>query len=355
LVDHFRPASSEQTPAAVTQGEKPSTASADPITSAQDSVPPPPPPPPSEPEETEIGGDEIVQLQQQVGSGDLTGLRQAIARMRENREWQDRLFVIHRVIPKCQLHVLDQACEAEPQAADVFLLRCALFSHLAREARGKRTVEQTSDAQFGTAGRWLKEALREHERASELDPSDPTVHAIIMPPLVIFGDMRERLRDAYFKATRLAPNFLSPHLVMVNAESERWGGSHDKSLHVARGAMLGAPGDSAVCLFWAHILVWTHILAFDRDQPRARSYRKSPGILKELAQAFDTWTGGNYQPERSSVLYFHYPAFWFYVAGDRERLRKALSYTKGLFHESPWEMIGKAREVHAKAVKAAGD
>jgi hypothetical protein len=356
MVDHFQRPGGEQTPAATSEEDKPKTASADVAATARVSAPPPPPPPLPDGEEAEeryIGGEEIAQLRQQVRSGDLNGLRQAIARMRENQEWQDRLFVINCVIPKCQLHVLDQACEAEPLAADVCLLRCALFSHLAREARGTRTVEQTSDQQFGTAGRWLKEALREYERASQLDAADPTPHAIVMTPLVIFGDMRERLQDAYFKATRLAPNFVSPHLVMVNAESERWGGSHDKSLHIARGAMLGVPGDSAVCLFWAHILVWTHILAFDRDQAKAQSYRKSPGILKELAQAFDAWIGGGYQPSRSSVLYFHYPAFWFYVVGDRERLRKALSYTQGLFYESPWSMIGKAREVHAKAVKAA--
>jgi hypothetical protein len=353
LVEHFQQPVAEQSPPAASGDERPKAASADVVAAAQVSAPPSPPSPPPEPEEIEIGGEEIVQLQQQVSGGDLTGLRQTIARMLENREWQDRLFVIDRVIPKCQLHVLDQACEAEPQAADVVLLRCALFSHLAREARGSGTVEQTSEAQFGTAGSWVKEALREYERAGQLNPAEPTLHAIVMRPLVIFGDMRERLRDAYFKATRLAPSFVSPHFTMVTAESERWGGSHDKSLHIARGAMLGAPGDSAVCLFWAHILVWTHILGFDRDQAKAQSYRKSPGIVKELAQAFDAWIGGSYQPRRSSVLYFHYAAFWFYLAGDRERLRQALSYTQGLFCELPWAMIGNAREVHAKAVKAA--
>lgn len=305
--------------------------------------------------EPEIGGSEIAALQEQVAQGELGGLRSAIARMREQSDWQERFFTIDRVVPKCPLNVLDKACEAEPEAADVHLLRCAFFSYLASEMRGAKRADQTSDAQFYDAAHCIKDALRNQKRAIELDPKDPTTYAFVMRPLTIFGELQPNLRTAYQVASRLAPAFVMPHFLMVNAESARWGGSHEKSLIIARNAMLNArPGsDMAACLFWAHILVWSHLLTFDKDKAKAAAYRQVPGIKKELESAFDQWTGGGYQPRRSSIVYFHYAAFWFYAAADKVRLRKALELAQGLYYPRPWGVIGIARDVYAKALAAA--
>ena len=305
--------------------------------------------------EPEIGGSEAVELQQQVAAGDLKGLRAFAARTREQSDWQERFFMIERVIPKCALNVLDTACDAEPSAADLYVLRCAFFAYLASEMRGAKRADQTSDQQFYDAAHCIKDGLRDQKRASELDPKDPTAYVFAMRPLTIFAELRPRMQSAYNVVSKLAPAFVMPHFIMVNADSARWGGSHEKSLTIARNAMLNArPGsDMAACLFWAHILVWSHLLTFDKDKAKAAAYRQIPGIKKELENAFDQWIGGGYQPRRSSIVYFHYAAFWFYAAADKARLRKALELTQGLYYPRPWGVIGIGRDVYAKAVTAA--
>lgn len=305
--------------------------------------------------EPEIGGSEAIELQQQLAAGELKGLRTFAARTREQSDWQERFFMIDRVVPKCPLNVLDRACEAEPEAADVHALRCAFFSYLASEMRGAKRADQTTNEQFYDAAHCIKDALRNQKRAIELDPKDPTTYAFVMRPLTIFAELQPNLRAAYQAASRLAPAFVMPHFMMVNAESARWGGSHEKSLTIARNAMLNARSgsDMAACLFWAHILVWSHLLTFDKDKPRAAAYRQVPGIKKELENAFDQWISGGYQPRRSSIIYFHYAAFWFYAAQDKARLRKALEFTQGLYYPRPWGVIGVGRDVYAKALQAA--
>ena len=318
----------------------------------------PPPPPPSSPgpqAAVEIGGREVIELQQQVKRGELAGLRAVMARMRSNREWQERQFIMDRVVPQCRLNVLDQACEIEPEQADVYLLRCAFFTLLAGETRGTKVVEQTPDRQFLDAAHCITDASRDSHRAIALDRDDPTPYSLVMRPLTIFGDLRPRLQEAYRLAVKLAPEFVQPHFSMVTAESERWGGTHQKSLEVARAAMrVSAPGsDMAACLFWAHTLAFTHLLAFDKDKNKAEAYRQDPAVRNELAAAFDRWVCGNYRPLRSSIVYFHYAAFWFYLAGDSDRLGKALAFTGGFYHERPWSMLGNAHAAYSKAQGAA--
>ncbi len=326
--------------------------------SAPVSVAPPPPPPPQA--AVEIGGSEVIELQHQVKRGELAGLRAVMACMRGNREWQERQFIMDRVVPQCRLNILDQACEVEPEQADVYLLRCAFFTNLAAEARGTKVVEQTSDRQFLDAAHCITDALRDSHRAIALDRDDPTPYSLVMRPLAIFTDLHPRLEEAYRLVVKLAPGFVQPHFSMVTASSERWGGTHQKSLDVARAAMrVSAPGsDMAACLFWAHTLVFTHLLAFDKDKAKAEAYRQDPAVRNELAGAFDRWVSGNYHPLRSSIVYFHYAAFWFYLAGDRDRLGKALAFTGGLHYERPWSMLGNAHATYSKAqsaVRSAGN
>ncbi len=325
---------------------------AKPASGSASAVPPPPPAPQAA---VEIGGSEVIELQQQVKRGELAGLRAVMARMRSSREWQERQFVIDRVVPQCRLNVLDQACEVEPQKADVYLLRCAFFANLASETRGTKVVEQTSDRHFLDAAHCITDALRDSHRAIALDRDDPTPYSLVMRPLTIFADLHPRLEEAYRLAVKLAPEFVQPHFSMVTATSERWGGTHQKSLDVARAAMkVSTPGvDMAACLFWAHTLVFTHLLAFDKDKAKVEAYCQDPAVRNELAVAFDRWVSGNYRPLRSSIVYFHHAAFWFYLAGDHDRLGKALVFTGGLCYDRPWHMLGNAHAAYSKAQSAA--
>jgi hypothetical protein len=99
--------------------------------------------------------------------------------------------------------------------------------------------------------------------------------------------------------------------------------------------------------------VWQYTLVFDKDLKRAAAYPTRPDVAAEMKQAFDRWMGSFYQPRRSSVHYIHHAAFWFFLAGDRLRLKRALDLTGKVFCEQPWNFAGKAPVKYSQAVQAA--
>jgi tetratricopeptide (TPR) repeat protein len=294
-------------------------------------------------------------LKQQVKQGDLAGLREYLARTRKERDWQDRFFMLGLVVPSARLAALDFACEAEPEAADLFLIRCAFFCELAATMRGGGTCEQVGEERFRNAAECIRAALTDLDKATQLDGQDPTAYAYVLPSLTIFGQLLPRQQYAFQRATELAPDFVPAYRAIVTTLSERWHGSHEKSLQFARFALTKAgPGsDMPVCLFWAHLLVRTHLSSFDKNMEAAKAYIRNPEVNKELASAFDSWTEGLEVATRSSIPYLHHAACWFYLADDRARLKRALSLTNNVFSKVPWSWFGNATEVYANAVLAA--
>ena len=303
----------------------------------------------------ELGGSEASELQDQVKQGNLTGLREYLARTRIQCDWQDRIFMLGLIVPSIPLAALDLACEAEPEAADLFLIRCAFLSELAPTMRGSGTADQAASERFRSAAECIKSALNDLDRAAQLDSLDPTAHAYVLPSLTIFGHLASRQRRAFQQATELAPDLVPAYRAIVNALSERWHGSHEQSLKFARNAMAKAsPGsDMAACLFWAHLLVRSHFSSFDKKTEAAKSYAYDPEVTRELNAAFDEWTRPPYTAHRSSIPYLHYAACWYYLAGDGRRLQRALSFTNDVFSKIPWSLIGNSRDLYARALRLA--
>jgi len=303
----------------------------------------------------EPGGAEASELQEQVKRGDLAGLREYLARTRIQCDWQDRVFMLGLIVPSIRLAALDLACEAEPEAADLFLIRCAFLAELAPTLRGSGTADQAAGERFRSAAECIKFALNDLDRAAQLDASDPTAHAYVLPSLTIFGHLASRQRRAFQQAAELAPDLVPAYRAIVNALSERWHGSHEQSLKFARNAMTKAgPGsDMAACLFWAHLLVRSHFASFDKKTEAAKSYAYDPEVTRELNAAFDDWTRSPYTARRSSIPYLHYAACWYYLAGDGGRLQRALSFTNNVFSKIPWSLIGNSRKLYARALRLA--
>ena len=103
-----------------------------------------------------LGGPEVAQLREQVKHGNLAGLREYLSRSREERDWQDRLFVVDLVVGDIPTAVMDFACEAEPEAADLALLRCAHFADLALKRRGTGTCDKVADQSYRDAATCIR-------------------------------------------------------------------------------------------------------------------------------------------------------------------------------------------------------
>jgi hypothetical protein len=301
----------------------------------------------------DFDGSEADLLQRQIGQGDFKGLRQFLARTRQNCDWQDRYFILDLVAPAISPPSLDALCGAEPSAADLSLIRSAhLFDRISK-SRGTKTAERTTDQQFAQAGQYIKMAIANLRHAIQLDTADPTPHVFAMRSFQVFSELHKLLQQTYEQAVHVAPDFVPAHFSMVNALSKKWSGSHERSLEVARAAMLGFhPGsDAPACIFLAHILVWQYSVLFDKDLKRAEAYANDRKVNQELNEAFELWIRPPYRSRRSSLPYLHHAAYWYYQAGDRARLQRAIALTAGKSWDKAWVFVGDGRKTYSSALE----
>lgn len=285
----------------------------------------------SDPEQAGGNNQEELALREQLGRGDLTGLRAYLARTREQRDWQDRVFLLGRLVPGIRPAALDFACETEPEAADLRVIRAALFAHLAAEMRGKGTSDKVTDESWHKAAEAVEKGVEVLNSAVQLDPEDPTAFACMLPAFMIYGQTMPLMKRAFEAAVQRAPDLVPAYRVAVRAAAKRWYGSHEASLEMARAAMKRATtgSDMATCLFWAHALIRGHYEGFDRNAQAAEEYAQNAEVRRELAEAFDRWVAPPYVPRRSSMAYLGEAGQWFFRVRDRERLQRVLELTRG--------------------------
>ncbi len=298
---------------------------------------------------------EPAMLQEQVAQGNFTGLRQFLARTRQSHDWQDRYFVLDLVGPSILQGSLNPLCATEPKSVDLSLIRGVHLLDLVSKSRGTKTADRTTEQQMAQTAQYVKATIASLRQATQLDPADPTPYVFLMRSCQIFSDLHKHLHQSYGQAIQLAPDFVPAHFVMVNAQSKKWAGSHQQSLQVARAAMSHAlpPSDAPACVFLAHLLVWQHVILFDKDHKRAQAYTSDREVVQELNDAFDRWTQPPYRPRRSSLPYLHHAAYWYYQAGDRTRLQQAFAQTNGQLWDKAWNFAGDARKAHTCAVEFA--
>jgi Tetratricopeptide repeat len=300
-----------------------------------------------------IDNTEEKALRDQLSRGDLTGLRAYMARTREQRDWQDRVFLLMRVVSSIRPAALDFNCEAEPQAADLQVIRAALFSHMAGAMRGSGTCDKVAEEGWVKAGEAVEKGLDALNRVAKLDDGDPTAFTCMLSALMIHGQTMPLMQRAFQHSIQIAPDLVPAHRSVVNASAKRWYGSHEASLQMAREAMKHAgPGsDMAACLFWAHSLVRGHHEHFDNNAKAAEEYAQNPEVRRELAEAFDAWIAPPYVPRRSSVAYLGWAGQWFFRVRDRERLQRVVDLTRGDYATDGW---GSKADYHRAELFAAG-
>lgn len=278
---------------------------------------------------------EISHLIEQLRQERIDGVRDYLARTRASGDWQDRLYVLGQIAAHAPAYVLNAACEAEPEAADVFVLRCAYFAELSITMRGTGTANQVKAANMRSSAAAVQAAMASMAKSTQLDGQDPTAYALVLRPLSIFGQA-ELQKRAFDRATAIAPGLVAAHLALTTAHSERWGGSHNASLQFARLAMTKAgPGsDMAACLFWAHDLVRTHFMHFNKDVPGSLRYAADSGVAGELNSALEAWLAPPYVARRSSTPFLGRASAWYRAVSDADRFKRIAALTGEEFKEA---------------------
>lgn len=293
--------------------------------------------------------DELAGLIEQVKEGRLDNLRHFVARTRAAGDWQDRLFVLERVVPHISIDLLNAACQAEQESPDLLVIRCAYYTELSKTMRGTGTSDKVGEARYRNAGACMQAAMNDMSRSTQLDPQDPTTYTLVLKPLIIFSQT-ELIQKSAGKALALAPHLAHVYIALTTAASERWGGSHRESVGIARDATSKAgPGsDVAGCLFHAHSLVRSHLVYFDKNLPAAKRYAYDPQVTEELNGALDAWLVPTYVASRSSMPFLRTASAWYKVVMDAERYKRVVAFTGESFDPMDFLSAEKDRQAAAR-------
>lgn len=152
----------------------------------------------------EPSGHDAARFALEFSDGNLTGLRDYLARTREARDWQDRILMLDLVVSGIPLDVLETACAIEPDAADLAVVRCAYYS---LQTVGHRfgNFDEASALTVRKAADSIRAAMASLETAADLDPADPTAFACIMQALAAFDKLKPVMQHAFHHAIAIAP------------------------------------------------------------------------------------------------------------------------------------------------------
>jgi tetratricopeptide (TPR) repeat protein len=288
----------------------------------------------------ELGGTEAYHIKQEMYQGNISKLREYLKKSLADKNWNERWFMLDVLISNVSPDVLDQFVEAEPDSADVYLMRGAYSSRKAWMERGSDTSDNVSDEQWAAAEKQVETAISDLEKAAELQPNDPTPKVYLLRTGLMFSKTHNLVDQSYSEAVKIAPDLVIAHASMISAKSKKWGGSMEQSLEIARKAVSSSKGanDLYALLFYAHSQHIAWLKLFEKNEAEATAYFAKPEVQKELAEAFDKWVTPSYKPSNHMIPYLHYAAYWFFKSGDKQRLKKSLELINNIICEDPWSL-----------------
>lgn len=140
------------------------------------------------------------------------------------------------------------------------------------------------------------------ERATELDPTDPTPWALMLRSAYGLGLDEEEHRRRFTQAVHLAPEHRFAHSSLMKSLCAKWYGSHDLMFRFVSSATsqvgLGSPVHTLVAE--AHIERWLDMLG--EDEAQAAAYWTRPVVRSAITHAAHLYFDApNFQPNKDTV------------------------------------------------------
>jgi len=302
----------------------------------------------------ELGGEEGAKLVSAARQGSLRETLAFLATARQAGDWDDYVFMVGHVGPEASRPLLDQAAAQAPRQAEPRLLRAANAVKAAWDARGTGTADTITDEGAGAMLDNLELARRDLAEAAGLDAASPAAPAMLVEVATLHEQMsREDGQAAFRQALQRHPTHLQAFRNALRLSSQKWGGTHNEQLQLARyGLSLAAPGsDLHGCIFFAQIEIWFYMNRFEGDEDGAQAYIANPAIQAELNQAFDRWVTPQYRARRVSPPMLHLAAFWYDLVGDLARLKRAIAATGQVQVPHPWHYLGEPTVMFMQALQ----
>ncbi len=255
---------------------------------------------------------------------------------------------------------LDEWCEARPGSAGPLLFRGSHSRHWAWEARGSglaRSVEQDAWPLFHER---LVAADKDLGRAAELDPGDPTPHALGLWVAIGLSLGQQELRGRFAEVDRRHRWHLGAYRAMSQGLADKWGGSNAALLEFARAALREAPDGHPVHVIvpYAHLEVWlrfTHALKAgtpEHAQGRERqvAYFRDEAVKAEVRLAADrSIRFPGYRPCRATPTHRNAFAMCFGLMHDYPAQLEQMDRIGSLITRIPWAYQGRPGAAYERA------
>jgi hypothetical protein len=229
--------------------------------------------------------------------------------------------------------------EAEPGAADAWLVAGIEAINRGAEVRGAAKADETPEERFDPFHECMQEAEAALRRAIELRPEDPLPRIPLLTTAMTLGAPLESRQALGEEALRHGPSLVSAHVALMTALTMKWGGSHELMFEAARRSAANAPPRSAVAavLPLAHVERWLYILHWEKDETRWKSYFHQAEVRREVRDSHGRCAGA---PEGSVRWVANVFAFCFYLAEDARAARQEFEKAAGLYTGIPWDYRG---------------
>ena len=300
----------------------------------------------------QLGGEEGARLLAAAQGGNLQETLNFLNQARSAADWDEYTFMAGHVGAEAPRPLLDQAATQAPNHPDLRVLRAAQGIKATWDARGTGTADTITDQGADAMVRYLDIARSDLADAAGMDPANPAPHAMMIEVATLHEDMeRSDGQAAFQQALQRHPANLKAFHNALRLSSEKWGGSHEEQLQVARlGISRAAPGSNLLgCVFYAHTEIWFYMNRFDGDEEAAQAYLASPAVQAELNQAFDRWITPQYRARRTSPPMLHLAACWYYMTSDIARLKRAMTAINNVQVDHPWHYLGEPTVMYMQA------
>ncbi|MCB1741791.1 MAG: hypothetical protein KDK91_15555 [Gammaproteobacteria bacterium] len=206
----------------------------------------------------------------------------------------ERLFLVRRLAAtEGRATFIDEWLMSMPGCGYAHLVDGANCIHLGWRARGKGTADTVSARHASIYIQHLLNAQDALERAVLFNPQDSAPLVLLLETAKGLGE-RHQLKTLFERARTLEPRGFFAHCAMLEAQCERWGGSHGSMFELVERCIADLPDAHALHALpvIAHIEAWTDTrLDYPSRAIGTEEYFGNPSVRDCIQHAWQRFQG----------------------------------------------------------------
>jgi hypothetical protein len=245
--------------------------------------------------------------------------------------------------------LLEQWCMDEPESADARLVLGARLLKIAWDARGYGRGNSVSGDKWKDFYYLLEHCEAILTQASKLNPQDPTPWALLVL-VATYHSYPTEIKEQYFSEalSRQADNWHA-HMNMLNAYSQKYGGSSDLMNEFVQNVRSQIEEDSLLHCLELKVFseTWKYHHMFEENKIAAYSLQKNKTVINLCLQAYDQSLKNVTTVDASNIFQRVNAAGAFWILQQKDPLKRELSLLGNKINDDHWVWTGCSGDLSA--------